>query len=79
MINNFNLIRFRCIRCGSDNITINGPRVRVKEDEEIGICEEIFQLNETTYLLAQYIIACITCKDCKNRISVTVLNHGQIE
>ena len=58
MLENFNLMHFRCIRCSSN---------------------EFFQVNDINQQLALYVIACLTCKKCNNRISVTVLDHGKMK
>lgn len=79
-LENFNTMQFRCIRCGSNELTKNPPTFlqKVVEDKSM-ICEEIFQVNDINQQLAIYVIACLTCKKCNNRISVTVLDHGKME
>ena len=80
MLENYNLMQFRCIRCGSNEFTKSTPaflRKRVKDKSMI--CEEIFQVNDINQQSALYVIACLTCKKCNNRISVTVLDHGKMK
>lgn len=73
MLENFNLMHFRCIRCGSNELTKSTPSflLKVVEDKSM-ICEEIFQVNDINQQLALY-------KKCNNRISVTVLDHGKMK
>jgi hypothetical protein len=80
MLENFNLMQFRCIRCGSNELTKSTPTFlqKVVEDKSM-ICEEIFQVNNINQQLAVCIITCLTCKKFNNRISVTVLDHGKME
>ena len=69
MLENFNLMHFRCIRCGSNELTKSTPSFlqKVVEDKSI-TCEEIFQVNEINQQLGLYVIACLTCKKCNNTI-----------
>lgn len=80
MLENFNLMQFRCIRCGSNELTKSTPTFlqKVVEDKSM-ICEEIFQVNDINQQLALYVISCLTCKKCNNRISVTVLDDGKMK
>lgn len=73
MLENFNLVHFRCIRCSSNELTKSTPSFlqKVVEDKSM-ICEEIFQVNDINQQLALY-------KKCNNRISVTVLDHGKMK
>lgn len=47
MLENFNLMQFRCIRCGSNELTKSTPTFlqKVVEDKNM-VCEEIFQVND---------------------------------
>lgn len=69
MIENFNGIKFLCIKCGSKNVTVNGPRPRVGEleDEQIRILEQYFKVNQIVNRSARYIIVSIDCNYCKNQ------------
>lgn len=80
MLENFNLMQFRCIICGSNELTKSTPTFlqKVVEDKSM-ICEEIFQVNDINQQLALYVIACLACKKSNNRISVTVLDHGKMK
>jgi hypothetical protein len=80
MLENFNLMQFRCIRCGSNELTKSTPTFlqKVVEDNSM-ICGEIFQVNDINQQLALYVISCLTCKKCNNRISVTVLDHVKMK
>ena len=80
MLENFNLMHFRCIRCSSNELTKSTPSflLKVVEDKSM-ICEEIFQVNDINQQLALYVIACLTCKKCNNRISVTLLDHVKMK
>jgi hypothetical protein len=80
MLENFNLMQFRCIRCSSNELTKSTSTFlqKVVEDKNI-ICEEIFQVNDINQQFGLYVIACLTYKKCNNRISVTVLDHGKMK
>jgi predicted nucleic-acid-binding Zn-ribbon protein len=74
IMGNFKDTKFTCIKCGSKNVTVKGPRVRVGEleDEQIGILEQYFRVNQTVNRTARYILASIDCSDCKNQSFVTI-------
>jgi hypothetical protein len=74
IIDNFKDTKFTCIKCGSKNVVINGPRVRVGEleDEQIKILEQYFRVDQTVNRTARYILASIDCSDCLNQSFVTV-------
>ena len=74
MIHNFSDVKFCCIKCGSKNVTVNGPRARLGEleDEHIHILEQYFNGNQTVDRIARYIIASIDCNNCKNQSFVTI-------
>ena len=68
MLENFNLMHFRCIRCSSNELTKSTPSFlqKVVEDKSM-ICEEIFQVNDINQQLALYVIACLICKKCTRK------------
>lgn len=74
IINHFNSMKFGCIKCGSKNVEVRGPRVHTHEQEEsrIRILEEVFWHDNKIQSKGKYIIASIDCKDCKNQSYVTV-------
>lgn len=66
---NFELMKFVCIRCGSDNVK--------KDDFQAGINEDAIDIkNSTFYVIAVYAVARLSCNDCKNVFHVNVLDNG---
>jgi hypothetical protein len=47
MLENYNLMQFRCIRCGSNEFTKSTPAIlrKLVKDKSM-ICEEIYQVND---------------------------------
>ena len=64
MIDNFSDVKFCCIKCGSRNVTVNGPRARhgELEDEQVHILEQYFSViklliaSQDTLLLLSIVI-----------------------
>ncbi len=57
MLENYNLMQFRCIRCGSNEFTKSTPAfLRKLVKDKSMICEEIFQVNDINQQLALYVI-----------------------
>jgi hypothetical protein len=64
MIDNFSDVKFCYIKCGSKNVTVNGPRARhgELEDEQVHILEQYFSLiklliaSQDTLLLLSIVI-----------------------
>ena len=65
MIDNFSDVKFCCIKCGSRNVIVNGPRARhgELEDEQVHILEQYFSViklliasQDTLLLLSNVII-----------------------
>ena len=64
MIHNFSDVKFCCIKCGSKNVTVNGPRARLGEleDEQVHILEQYFSViklliaSQDTLLLLSIVI-----------------------
>ena len=64
---NFDLMKFVCIRCGSNNVK--------KDDLRTGINEDVIKVNSTTgEIIAVYAVARLSCIDCKNIFHVNVLD-----
>jgi hypothetical protein len=64
MIDNFSDVKFCCLKCGSRNVTVNGPRARhgELEDEQVHILEQYFSViklliaSQDTLLLLSIVI-----------------------
>jgi hypothetical protein len=64
MIDNFSDVKFCYIKCGSKNVTVNGPRARhgELEDEQVHILEQYFSViklliaSQDTLLLLSIVI-----------------------
>lgn len=67
---NFDLMKFVCIRCGSTNVK--------KDDLRTGINEDVINVNNspTDIIIAVYVVARLSCIDCKNIFQVNVLDNG---
>jgi DNA-directed RNA polymerase subunit RPC12/RpoP len=63
MLENFNQIKFYCIKCGSSNVTKNDPKTGI---------------SLTDVPNAIYAKAFLTCKDCDHRFFVNMEDHGKI-
>jgi hypothetical protein len=64
MIDNFSDVKFCCLKCGSRNVTVNGPTARhgELEDEQVHILEQYFSViklliaSQDTLLLLSIVI-----------------------
>ena len=63
MLENFNQIKFYCIKCGSSNVTKREPKTGI---------------SLTDIPNALYAKALITCKDCDHRFFVNMEDHGKV-
>ena len=63
MLENFNQIKFCCIKCGSSKVTKNDPKTGI---------------SLTDVPNAIYANAFLTCKDCDHRFFVNMEDHGKI-
>ncbi|HEY9490937.1 MAG TPA: hypothetical protein VIP56_03050 [Nitrososphaeraceae archaeon] len=63
-------MKFVCIRCGSTNVK--------KDDLRTGINEDVISVNNsrTDDLIAVYVVARLSCIDCKNIFHVNILDNG---
>ena len=63
---NFDQIKFNCIRCGSSNVT--------RDESRAGINEDVGEVNSLTKLTAGlHITARLTCNDCKSVFYTNIL------
>jgi hypothetical protein len=67
---NFELMKFVCIRCGSNNVK--------KDDFRAGINEDVINIENSTIdeIIAVYAVARLSCIDCKNIFYVNILDNG---
>jgi hypothetical protein len=64
MLENFNEIKFYCIKCGSSSITKTDPRTGI---------------SLTDIPNAMYASTCITCNDCDHRFLVNMEDQGKLK
>jgi hypothetical protein len=80
LINNFNKIKLCCIGCGSENLETSAPRVAEGDIniKETVVCEQFIKINQLEQeRMTRFVITCLTCKDCGQRFTLKVLDHGK--
>jgi DNA-directed RNA polymerase subunit RPC12/RpoP len=74
IINDFRLIKFRCIRCGSKNIQINEIQPYADGINFHGRGQTANPKNEIE--LTFYVTALLFCKRCNHRFHMKILDQG---